>query len=220
MNVEELYDYLEKKHTFVDGITESGKSTLISNIIRDFAKSRPSNKFLIFNTQLVDMFKKLGVNTNSYESTLNSFSKNQITIYNPQLRFTSDEEFQEMSLILQQIFLTQNHFKQTNNEKRIIIVVDEVQQYCDKIYGIKVNEFPLIATRGLHYKIILISISQKIQQVHNAILSQCENLIFGKLNNNDYALTKHYFDELPKDSPVKEYFEFWFCNWRELIKIQ
>lgn len=220
MNVEELYNYLEKKHSFVNGITESGKSTLIKNIIRDFAISRPSNKFLIFNTQLVDFFQTLGTNTNCYESTMNSFSKNQITVYNPQLRFTSEEEFLEISSILQQIFLIQNHFKNMNSQKRVIIVVDEVQQYCDKIFGIKVKEFPLIATRGLHYKITLISISQKIQQVHNAILSQCANLIFGILNNNDYNLSRYYFNELPKESPIQEYFEFWFCNWKELVRIQ
>lgn len=220
MNVEEMYDYLEKKHTFTVGITESGKSTIIKNIVRDFAISRPSNKFLIFNTQLVPFFRTLGVNTNCYETTMKSFSENQITVYNPQLRFTSEPELNEISLILQQIFLIQNHFKGTDNQKRIIIIADEIQQYCDKTYGISVKEFPLIATRGLHYKITLLTISQKIQQVHNAILSQCANLIFGILSNNDYDLAKHYFNELPKESPIKEYFEFWFCNWKELQRIQ
>ena len=156
MNEQEFHSYLKMTHTFCCGITQCGKSTVIGKILQKFATNNLDCKLLIFNTQQIDEFRVLGMNTYSLESTIQCFAQNQVTVYNPKLRFSSEEEYQEISLILQQVFNIQDHYKRTENQKRVIVVVDEISQYAHKLYGINVKEFPLIASRGLKpYKIMV-----------------------------------------------------------------
>lgn len=221
MNVQEFHGYLKLTHTFACGITQCGKSTIVSNILSKFIEQNKDCKILIFNTQQLPEFQRLGVNTNCYESTIGSFTQNQTTIYNPQLRFSSEQEYFEISSILQQVFNIQDYYKRTEKQKRVLIVVDEISQYCHKLYGINVNEFPLITSRGLKpYKINLLSISQRIQQVHNSIVSQSPNLIIGYLGDEDYKLAKSYYAKLPYEQKINDYYEFYFCNWKVLERIQ
>lgn len=221
MRLEEFHKFLKSTHTFVCGITQCGKTTLIQKILALFQKQNSDCKLLIFNTQQIPVIKTLGMNTNSYETTIQSFTQNQTTIYNPRLRFFAQEEFQEISLILQEVFKIQDYYKNSEKQKRVIVVVDEVSQYCHKLYGINVSEFPLITSRGLNpYKINLISISQNIQQTHNFIISQSPNLIFGYIEENDYKLVKSYYSGLPNVNPIKKYYEFYFRGFGEFVRLQ
>ena len=189
--------------------SQMGKTTKIAEIIKMFMKKNlDSYKCFIYNTQRFKAFREIGVNVSSFDSFLQSFSNNQITVFNPKLSFLQVTEHEVFSKIIRTLFLTQNNYinYQPYKLKKIIIVVDEIHQFLPKFEKTKVPELKLILSRGLNpYKLQLVTICQNIQQTDNLIFSESNAMIVGKLEKYFWNFARKYKSKLPKEMIDKKY---------------
>lgn len=202
--------------------TQMGKSTKIAEIIKRFMRFNTlSHKCFIYNTQRFKAFREIGVNVNSFESFLQSFSTNQITVFNPKLSFLQVTEHETFSKIIRTLFLTQNQYamNQPYKQKRIIVVVDEIHQFLPKFEKTKVPELKLILSRGLNpYHIQLFTICQNIQQTDNLVFSESNAMIVGKLEKYFWDFARKYKSKLPKKLIEKKY-QFLFVDSNDCFEI-
>lgn len=217
INNHSTLDSLKDYHTTFLGQNQTGKTWEMCRIIKMLCVDK-SLKFVIYNTQKVAKVKQLGVNVNNLEHLKHSFARNQITVMNPVINFHNFEENNDIDDMLQFIFNVQDKLMYKPTQKRIVVVIDEIDNFAEKHFISKTLK--IILKRGTEpYKIRLWSITHKIQDTNNSVFSQSKNAIVFRLGDYDYAYARtKYFNKLPKIQELEKY-SYYYVNQFEIKKI-
>jgi Cdc6-like AAA superfamily ATPase len=212
-----LLEAIKNYHTTFLGRNQEGKTWEMCRLI-DLIKEDKSLKIVIYNTQKHKKVRQLGINVNNIEHFKHSFARNQVTVFNPQINFHNFEQDEDLDVMLQYIFNVQDKLMYKREQKRIIVVVDEIDNFCDK-HNIS-KTMKIILKRGTEpYKIRLWSLTHNIQHTNNVVFSQSKNAFVFTLGEYDYNFArKNHFNKLPKIQNLEQY-SYYFVNQFMLKKI-
>jgi len=180
------------KHKMYIGQSGSGKTTFAKNEVLKLAKNY--NLIVFLNTQHEEFVDNITDNIAWNISQLDNFvqQRKRIVVYKIPLdeEIYDDEEFEVLLIYLWSI-------KRLNEEKHILLVVDEADRYCTKLRVPKL--YSDLMTKGRRYNFEIWNITQRPQLVNNVLLTQSKELFMFELSKYDYDFMQKWFDyENPK----------------------
>jgi len=149
-----------KKHLFVGGITDSGKTTYALSLFHQVSGLR-----IFINTQYEENAEKMGIVCNSLKEITEEINRDtDRIIYNPPETGAMDE-IEE----LRQILFKVGKLKMAGKERRHVWV----HVFIDEVHTMGEN-LNLWVTQGKRWGITVIAIAQRPALTSHTILTQCE----------------------------------------------
>ncbi|TET76735.1 MAG: AAA family ATPase [Candidatus Heimdallarchaeota archaeon] len=177
----------ELKHKTYVGQSGCGKTTFAKKEVLKHAKKYSVVVFL--NTQHEKFVDDMCDNIAWTISELDSFIQKgkRIVVFKIPLDEEIDdaEEFELLLIYLWSI-------KRLNEEKYILLVIDEADRYCTKLRIPKI--YSDLLTKGRRYNFEIWNITQRPQLINNIILTQSKELIIFELSEYDYQFMSKWFD--------------------------
>jgi len=177
----------ELQHKFYVGQSGSGKTTYAKNDIKKIYKQYQLIVFL--NTQheaFVDAITENVVWSIGQLKTCVE-QKKRIVVYKIPLEEEIDD-VEEFEILLRYLW----YIKRLNEEKNILLIIDEADRYCTKLRIPKL--YSDLMTKGRRYNFVIWNITQRPQLVHNVLLTQTKQMIIFELSRYDYDFMLKWFD--------------------------